>query len=116
MGCAHGVLYTPSPLVFTPPPTARRNQYQRRTPENTVLYGIVRDHLDDLLEHARARSEHGAGYPRFVEREFERFLDCGLLCRGFVRVRCDTCADERLVAFSCKTRVFGPSCSARRMA
>jgi hypothetical protein len=33
-----------------------------------------------------------------------------------VRVRCDHCADERLVAFSCKTRGFCPSCTSRRMA
>ena len=26
------------------------------------------------------------GYPGFVEREFEKFLACGLLCHGFVRV------------------------------
>ena len=68
------------------------------------------------LEHARDHSEHGFGYPRFVEREFEKFLACGLLCNGFVRVRCDHCADERLVAFSCKTRGFCPSCTSRRMA
>ncbi len=43
------------------------------------------------LEHARDHSEHGFGYPRFVEREFEKFLACGLLCTGFVRVRCDHC-------------------------
>jgi len=51
-----------------------------------VLYGVVRDHLPMLLEHARDRSEHGFGDPRFVEREF-KFLACGLLCHGFVRVR-----------------------------
>jgi len=29
----------------------------------------------------------GDGYPRFVEREFRRYLDCGLLCHGFARLR-----------------------------
>ena len=88
----------------------------RRQPEDGTLYGVVRDHLPALLERARDHSEHGFGYPRFVEREFEKFLACGLLCNGFVRVRCDHCADERLVAFSCKTRGFCPSCTSRRMA
>jgi len=88
----------------------------RRQPETTVLYRVVRDHLPTLLDHARDRSEHGFGYPRFVERELEKFLACGLLCRGFVRVRCGDCAEERLVAFSCKTRGFCPSCTSRRMA
>ncbi len=35
---------------------------------------------------------------------------------GFLRVRCDKCHFERLVAFSCKKRGFCPSCSARRVA
>jgi len=89
--------------------------YARRQPETTVLYGVVREHLATLIDRARDRSEHGSGYPRFVERELEKFLSCGLLCRGFVRVRCTSCAEERLVAFSCKTRGFCPSCTSRRM-
>ena len=80
--------------------------YARRQPEDTVLHSVVQDHLATLLDTARDRSEHGFGNPQFVEREFEKFLACGLLCHGFVRVRCDTCAEERLVAFSCKTRGF----------
>lgn len=93
---------------LSPTPT---RAYARRQPEDGTLYGVVRDHLPALLERARDQSEHGFGYPRFVEREFEKFLGCGLLCNGFVRVRCDHCAEERLVAFSCKTRGFCPSCS-----
>ena len=89
--------------------------YARRQPETTVLYDVVSDHLPALLDRARSRSAHGFGYPRFVEREFEKFLACGLLCHGFVRVHCGDCGDERLVAFSCKTRGFCPSCTSRRM-
>jgi hypothetical protein len=96
-------------------PTATRG-YARRQPEDTVLYGVVQDHVAALLDIVRDHSEHGFGYPRFVVREFEEFLACGLLCYGFVRVRCDTCAEERLVAFSCKTRGFCPSYTSRRMA
>ncbi|MBD3335577.1 MAG: hypothetical protein GF355_08675 [Candidatus Eisenbacteria bacterium] len=54
--------------------------YRRREPERTVLYGIVRDHLETFL--ARARDPEGEGYPAFVEREFRRYLACGLLCHG----------------------------------
>lgn len=54
--------------------------------------------------------------PRFVEREFRAFLDCGILAHGFVRVHCDDCGHDRLVAFSCKGRGFCPSCGGRRMA
>ena len=54
--------------------------------------------------------------PRFVERELRAYLGCGILAHGFVRVRCDACGCERLVAFSCKGRGFCPSCGGRRMA
>ena len=73
-------------------------EYQRRTPESSVLYRVVQQNLETFLASAQ---EHGRVVPRFVERELRAFLDCGLLCRGFLRVRCKTCGDDRLVAFSC---------------
>jgi ribosomal protein S27E len=54
--------------------------------------------------------------PGYVQREFEDYLKCGRLEHGFLRVRCETCHEERLVAFSCTRRGFCPSCGARRMA
>jgi hypothetical protein len=87
--------------------------YQRRKPEDTVLYRAVQQNLETFLASAQ---EQARVVPRFVERELRAFLDCGLLCRGFLRVRCDDCGRERLVAFSCRMRGFCPSCGARRMA
>ena len=46
----------------------------------------------------------------------DAFLDCGILANGFLRLRCEDCHHEKLVAFSCKRRGFCPSCGARRMA
>ena len=57
----------------------------------------------------------GRALPTFVQREFEDYLKCGRLEHGFLRVRCDACHAEKLVAFSCKRRGFCPSCGARRM-
>jgi len=54
--------------------------------------------------------------PGYVQREFEDYLKCGRLGHGFLRVRCENCHEERLVAFSCKRRGFCPSCGTRRMA
>lgn len=54
--------------------------------------------------------------PRFVEREFQAYLECGILDFGFVRVRCDDCGHDRVVALVCKGRGFCPSCGGRRMA
>ena len=38
------------------------------------------------------------------------------LAHGFLRLRCDGCARDALVAFSCKRRGICPSCGTRRMA
>jgi ribosomal protein S27E len=61
-------------------------------------------------------AKQGRFLPAFVTKEFEAFLKCGRLEHGFLRVRCESCHDEKLVAFSCKRRGFCPSCGARRMA
>jgi hypothetical protein len=60
---------------------------------------------------------HRSGDHALAERylRLEAFLDCGLLCRGFARVRCSACDESRLVAFSCKGRGVCPSCLGRRM-
>ncbi len=54
--------------------------------------------------------------PDYVQQEFAAYLKCGRLEHGFLRVRCESCHAEHLVAFSCKRRGFCPSCGARRMA
>jgi hypothetical protein len=86
--------------------------YDGRRPEESVLYGIVQAELETCLARARAR---GRPVPRFVEREFCAYLECGVLAHGFLRLRCDECGYDRLVPFSCKGR-FCPSCAGRRMA
>ena len=72
--------------------------YQRRQPENTVLYRVVQNNLATFV--ARAE-ERGRTIPWFVRRELESYLDCGILARGFVRVFCESCKFQHLVALSC---------------
>jgi len=87
-------------------------KYERRQPENTLLYGIIEKHYPVFIEHL---AEQGRVLPSYVHSEFEDYLKCGLLAYGFLRVRCEDCHHERLVAFSCKHRGFCPSCCAKRM-
>jgi hypothetical protein len=87
--------------------------YARREPENTVLHRIVREHLATFL--ATVREERGKSLPRYVEEELRRYVRCGILAHGFLRVVCAKCRQEIVVAFSCKCRGACPSCSARRM-
>jgi hypothetical protein len=88
--------------------------YERRQPEETLLYQVIQQDWRTFLAGLDAR-ENGALVPRFVVAEFESFLRCGILAHGFVRVRRDDCGDGRLVAFSCKRRGFCGSCLGRRM-
>ena len=88
-------------------------QYVRHRPERTLLYQLVRDNYPAFKGHLAAQ---GTSLPGYVEQEFEDYLACGRLEHGFLRVRCETCHAEHLVAFSCKRRGFCPSCGARRMA
>jgi hypothetical protein len=88
--------------------------YERRRPERSSLYEVVRDNLDTLY----GAIEDGAldvRLPKHAKKELEAYLDCGLLCRGFARLRCSSCSESRLVAWSCKGRGFCPSCLGRRM-
>lgn len=86
--------------------------YVRHRPERTLLYQLVEEYYPAFQAHLAAQ---GTDLPGYVQQEFEAYLKCGRLEHGFLRVRCDTCHAEHLVAFSCKRRGFCPSCGARRM-
>ncbi len=87
-------------------------RYELHRPEQSLLYQTVEKHYPDFLEQL---ANQGKSLPRYVQREFEEYLKCGRLEHGFLRVKCEDCHSERLVAFSCKRRGFCPSCGARRM-
>jgi hypothetical protein len=89
-------------------------EYAARRPTETVLYGIVRDHLETFLAHAR--ETYDRGLPKYVEHAFRAYLECGVFAHGFIRFHCDGCRRDLLVAFSCQGRGVCPSCAARRMA
>jgi len=93
--------------------SSRTATYRRRQPERTVLYRTVQSHLATWLE--LAQDESGRSAPAHVEREFHRYLECGILAHGFARARCAGCGHDFLVAYSCKGRGVCPSCNTRRM-
>jgi hypothetical protein len=88
--------------------------YRRRRPEQTPLYRTVQGHLETYL--ALAQEAQGGGVLPYVEGEFRRYLECGILAHGFARARCGECGHDFLIAFSCKGRALCPSCNARHMA
>ena len=91
---------------------AGKPAYQRHRPEQTPLYQLVQQHAQTFMAQSAAA---GAALPRFVEEEFAAYLACGILAHGFLRLTCDTCKRDTLVAFSCKRRGICPACGTRRM-
>jgi len=76
---------------------------------------MLRENL--LTLYAAIEQGFAGPLPEFVKREFEGFVDCGILARGFALLKCENpdCCDKKLVAFSCKGRAFCPACLGRRM-
>src|SRR3954471_20921381 len=64
----------------------------------------------------RERVEDAGGLPKFIVREFEEYLKCGILEHGCLHLVCRSCGYSEVVAFSCKKRGVCPSCLGRRMA
>ena len=93
-----------SPAALIP----EESPYVRRRPEASPLYQLVLQHLESFVANEEV--------PAFAVRALRKYLSCGVLSAGFVRVRCPECHEESLVAFSCKDRGFCPSCMSRRAA
>jgi hypothetical protein len=73
----------------------QRAVYRPRDAEHTVLHQVVAEHLEAFLRAAAAGD--GAGLPQFVEREFRKFLTCGVFEGGVARFQCEGCTREHLV-------------------
>ena len=71
--------------------------YKRHQPEKTVLYKLVQENLSSFYQQMDRDYENGL--PEFVKKEFDEFLKCGILAHGFLRVQCESCKHEKLVAF-----------------
>jgi hypothetical protein len=95
-------------------PSPFETGYERRPPEESLLYQVVQAHWPSF-EAELDREGEGRSLSAFIRQEFAAYLRCGILAHGFVRARCSDCEDSRLVAFSCKRRGFCPSCIGRRM-
>jgi hypothetical protein len=88
--------------------------YSRRQPEKTALYKVMQEHLLTFEQEWTDKSD-GRTLPTFVTEELHKFLDCGILARGFAHLFCHTCHEHYAVAFSCKARAVCPTCLGRRM-
>lgn len=62
-----------------------------------MLYQVLEQYWSEFQERA---AEQG-GLPRFVRREVEEYLRCGRLEYGCLRLCCEQCGHQELVALSC---------------
>jgi len=86
-------------------------RYRSRRPSQSALYRCVQERVETWLAHCRDGHDDEWSVPPYVEREFRRYLDCGILARAY----CDACGHDLPVAFSCQGRGVCSSCNARRM-
>ena len=91
--------------------------YRQPHPERTPFYQCLEDYWEEFKESYRYFYERDYGPLRpVVGKTVDRFSECGIFRHGFARIRCPECREEYLLAFSCKTRYFCPSCQAKRVA
>ena len=50
------------------------------------------------MAHSYRALPDAKGLPAYVEREFYDYLQCGILAHGLLRLGCDTCHKELLLA------------------
>ena len=88
--------------------SARGGLYRPRSPRASPLWQCAKRHSWELDDAGRLR--------RAVETQvIERFIECGDPHHGFARIYCDACGHDYLLAYSCKTRYFCPSCHQKRV-
>src|SRR5437870_8718414 len=88
--------------------------YRGRRAQRSLLYRTVQTHFETWLALRGGELNDADPVPDYVEREFRRYLECGILAHGFARAHCAQCGHDFLIAFSCKGRGVCPSCNTRR--
>lgn len=89
--------------------------YRPRQPRQSPLYQLIERHLPEFERSYDDRYQQPFGPWRPIIGEVARkFLRCGDLHFGFVRVRCGDCGHELFVPFSCRQRCLCPSCHQKR--
>ncbi|HKZ00265.1 MAG TPA: transposase [Rhabdochlamydiaceae bacterium] len=83
--------------------------YRPRRPDKTVLFQVIKKHYNTW----RKNSEEPV--PKYVEKEFQNYLGCGILAKGFACAHCASCNKGLIIPFSCKGRGICPACNARAM-
>jgi hypothetical protein len=89
--------------------------YRARNPHKSPLWQCTHRHYAEFRERYPEHYQPKQGPIRSViEAGVHKFLDCRNLERRIVRIHCDSCGLDTLLAFSCKSRWFCPSCHQKK--
>src|SRR5262249_16126373 len=83
--------------------------YRPRKPEKTALFEVIKKHYRTWGQQTEKP------VPKYVEKTFQIYLNCGNLSNGFACAHCDCCRANFLISFSCKKRGLCPSCNTLSM-
>jgi hypothetical protein len=85
-----------SPRIASTAPTAQAAApaYARHVSERTLLYAWVQAHYPDFTARLEAQDR---SLPEYVREEFEAFLRCGVLEKGFLRAVYVYCHADKFV-------------------
>ena len=89
----------------------QRDRAKVSNPKKSPLWQCAHRHYDEFeAAYPEAYQPRYGVLRRIIPEVVHKFLECGNLERGFAQIRCDHCEHEYLLAFSCKSRWFCPSC------
>jgi hypothetical protein len=90
--------------------------YEPRNPRATSLYALVEDYYEEFerVYDDRYLQQYGPWRP-VIGEVMRKYLECGDLHRGFARLGCGGCRYQAILAYSCKCRLFCPSCHQKRV-
>ncbi|MEQ6341651.1 MAG: hypothetical protein M3A44_08335 [Gammaproteobacteria bacterium] len=60
--------------------------YERHRPVTTVFYRLIQENVEIFYHQIDVETRHTL--PDFVMKEFDRYLDRGILAHGFLRAKC----------------------------
>lgn len=86
--------------------------YRPRRPEKTPLFQVIKKHFNTWYKQS---TEHDKPVPCYIPKAFHKYLECGILAKGFACARCTGCNKDFFIALSCKGRGICPSCNTRSM-
>jgi hypothetical protein len=96
--------------------TALAAVYEPRNPRASSLYALVEDYYEEFERVYDERyQQQYAPWRKVIGEVMHKYLECGDLHRGFARLACGGCRYQTILAYSCKCRLFCPSCQQKRV-